>query len=254
VTAPGVPFVVLASKRAQLPGIHDDHRRRSKIPISRSSIRTTRNKYLTPDGSQAFTTRDEEIAVRGGAPVQDHDPGKRRHGPVCPDLGGQTPMPPRRGTVLAVAHLAYAGRSLSRARFGSSTRPRIGMRFGVPSSSSLEPQQNMVSPTPRAISASSRPWRIPIRAKGDGYMPLARPGPMIYAWHGFIPLDQLANLQSAQRSLSPPTTRSCRASYPFSSAGIGTRPTGPYASINCLMRSRNSAPDDFAVIQADTLP
>jgi penicillin amidase len=251
VTAPGVPFVILGHNEHIAWGFTTTTGDVEDVYIEKLDPNDP-SKYLTPGGSQAFATRDEEIAVRGGAPVK-ITIRQTRHGPVVSDLGGQDADAAAPGTVLAVATTWLMPDDRSPEALWLVDKAKNWDEFRGALKLFVGPQQNMVFADTAGNIGFIAPARIPIRAKGDGYMP--SPGwTDDYAWTGFIPFDQLP------QTYNPPSGRLVTAnnkivpsSYPFFISRDWDAPNRAMRINQLLDAKPKFAPDDFAVIQADTL-
>src|SRR2546423_611261 len=144
-------------------------------------------RYLTPDGSAAFMTREEIIEVRGAAPVG-LTVRATRHGPVLSDVLPEGTA--ESGYVLALQtsfldpddRTADALWNMNRARDWSGFRAALADVVG--------PQQNIVYADTGGTIGFIAPARIPIRKSGNGWMPV--PGwTGAYDWAGYIPFDDL---------------------------------------------------------------
>ncbi len=188
VTAPGNPYVVLGHNAHIAWGFTTTTGDVEDLFIEKIDPKDPTH-YLTPNGSAAFTTRDETIAVRGGDAVK-LMVRETRHGPVISDLAGKYGAATDAGTVLALQttwlmpddRSPEALRGINYAKNWSAFRDAMKL-FGAP-------EQNMVVADDAGEIGFIAPARIPIRGKGDGYMPV--PGwSGDYDWKGFIPFDDL---------------------------------------------------------------
>ncbi|HEV2676894.1 MAG TPA: penicillin acylase family protein [Aliidongia sp.] len=146
-------------------------------------------RYLTPDGSAPFETVQEQIPVKGRAPVVLTVRGTR-HGPVISDLADNPLSEPEAGTVLALqtSFLIDDDRS-------SEAQWRVGQARGWPSWIEAlrlftAPMQNMVYADHDGNIGFFAPGQIPIRKQGDGTVPV--PGwSGEYDWAGWVPFEEL---------------------------------------------------------------
>ncbi len=185
VTAPGTPFVVVGHNRRIAWGFTTTGSDVEDLFVEQADPHDP-TRYLAPGGSLPFITRQETIAVRGGAP-ETLTVRVTRHGPVISDLAG---MKAGDGKVLALetTWLGAGDRTpdalwkLSHA--GSWTEFRAALKDFV------APQQNIVYADVAGHIGFIAPARVPIRAKGDGWLPA--PGASgDYDWTGFVPFDDL---------------------------------------------------------------
>ena len=210
-------------------------------------------RYLTPEGSQPFATRQEEIRVKG-ADTQTLTVRATRHGPVISDLGGsyaQSVVPA--GTVLALQATWLADDDRTPDAIWGLNHAGNWQEFRDALKEFVAPQQNMVYADVDGHIGFIAPARVPIRAKGDGWMPA--PGwSGDYEWTGFIPFDELPQV------LDPPSGRVVSAnnkivpdSYPFF-LGRGWDIPNRAQRINELLDATpKQSPEASAAIQADTL-
>ncbi|MDJ0948690.1 MAG: penicillin acylase family protein [Alphaproteobacteria bacterium] len=187
-TVPGVPFVILGHNRRIAWGFTTTNGDQQDLFIEKLDPADP-SRYLTPDGPQPFVTRTEVIRVRGDADVA-MTVRETRHGPVLNDVIGDAPAVAGEGHVLVLAaaflngenHTAEAGYRLNHAGNWS--------EFKAALSHWQAPQQNMVYADVDGNIGFYAPARIPIRGKGDGFMPV--PGwTGEHDWMGFIPFDRL---------------------------------------------------------------
>ncbi len=185
-TAAGVPLVVIG---------HNDH-------IAWGFTTTTADvedlfvekinpadpgRYLTPDGDAPFVTRQEKILVRGAAPVE-LTVRATRHGPVLSDA-----LPPGTadpGYVLALSATFLVPQDRSAEALWRVDRATDWASFRAAWQGFVGPMQNTVYADDGGTIGFIAPGLVPIRAKGEGWMPA--PGwSGEYDWKGFIPFDAL---------------------------------------------------------------
>ncbi|HUK07717.1 MAG TPA: penicillin acylase family protein [Stellaceae bacterium] len=147
-------------------------------------------KYLTPAGAEPFITRTETIGVRGAAPVQ-ITVRATRHGPVISDLvSGQNWAFLESGYVLALQATYLMDGDRTPQAFWEIDRATDWESFQRALAKFDAPEQNVVYADVEGHIAFAAPARVPIRGKGDGWLPV--PGwTGEYDWTGFIPFDQL---------------------------------------------------------------
>jgi penicillin G amidase len=146
-------------------------------------------RYLTPDGSAPFDSYQEQIPVKGQAPVT-LTVRATRHGPVISDLTGSATMQPEPGTVLALQTTFLIDDDRS-----SEAQWRVGLARGWPSWIEAlrlftAPMQNMVYADRDGNIGFFAPGQIPKRKKGNGTVPV--PGwTGEYDWSGWVPFEEL---------------------------------------------------------------
>lgn len=154
-------------------------------------------RYLTPDGSAAFISREETIAVHGAAPVT-LTIRTTRHGPVLSDAlpAGSVDE----GYVLSLAAMFLTADDGSAEALWGIARAADWNEFRTALQSFVGPQQNMVYGDTAGTIGFIAPGRIPIRKNGNGWLPvLGWTGDN--DWTGTIPfaeLPQASNPASGQ--------------------------------------------------------
>ncbi len=143
--------------------------------------------YLTPEGTAAFITRTETIAVRGAVPIQ-ITIRATRHGPVLSDVlpGGSAAS----GHVLALATTFLDGDDRSAEALWGINRASDWNGFRAALENFVGPPQNMVYADAAGTIGLIVPGRVPIRRNGNGWIPV--PGwTGEYDWQGYIPFAEL---------------------------------------------------------------
>ena len=246
-TAAGAPFVIIGHNERIAWGFTNTESDVSDLFIEKTDP-SDPAKYLAPDGSLPFATRTEEIRVRGGAPVM-LAVRETRHGPVISDLG-------------MAAGIAQPGYALAlRATYlmdGDQTPQALWEiehatdwdSFRGALANFVAPQQNIVYADVDDHIAFIAPGRVPIRAKGDGWLPM--PGwTGENDWTGFIPFDALP------MAIDPPEGRIVTAnnkvvpdSYPYFLGRDWDLPNRA-ARIGTLLDQAPQSLDSSAAIQRD---
>ncbi len=182
------------------------------------------NRYLTPDGSAAFATREELIKVRGAEPVTMTVRGTR-HGPVLSDVLPEGTA--ESGYVLALQTSFLDADDRSAEALWNIDRARDWGGFRAALANFTGPQQNMVYADVDGTIGFIAPARIPIRKSGNGWLPVP----------GCLPNCRKGPIRPRAIS-SAPTIRSCRTVILISCRAIGISPTAPNASRSCSPPSR----------------
>jgi penicillin amidase len=206
--------------------------------------------YLTPDGSAAFVTREESIAVRG-APSVALTVRSTRHGPVLSDaLSAGTA---ESGYVLALATTFLTGDDRTPQALWNIDRAQDWNEFRTAVKDMVAPQQNMVVADAGGTIGFIAPARVPIRKKGDGWLPM--PGwTGEYDWTGYIPFDQLPQATApASGHFASANNRIVSDRYPYFLSRDWDLPNR-FERINQLLSATaKQSPAAVAAIQADTL-
>src|SRR3546814_16907628 len=103
-TVPGVPFTVLGHNRSIAWGFTTTGGDVQDLFIEQVDPKSS-DRYLTPEGSLPFETREETIQVYGEAP-RTFEVRATRHGPVISDVSGDAAAAAEDGQVIALAYPA----------------------------------------------------------------------------------------------------------------------------------------------------
>ena len=250
-TAPGSPLLILGHNQSIAWGFTNTESDVEDLFIEHVDPNDATH-YLTPGGSAAFVTRNEEIRVRGTAPVS-LTVRETRHGPVISDLGGRYAEAAAPGSVLALEATFLQGEDRTADALWHANRAQNWDAFHGALKDFVAPQQNMVYADIDGNIGFFAPGRVPIRGKGDGWLPA--PGwSGEYDWTGYIPFDKLPS------AFNPPAGRILSAnnkivpdSYPYY---LGRGWDLPYRAerIEALLKATpQQSPAASAAIQGDTL-
>jgi penicillin amidase len=248
-TAPGVPLIVIGHNDRTAGGFTTTASDVSDLFIEKLDPSDS-SRYLTPDGSAAFETRRETIAVRDAAPVTLTIRGTR-HGPVLSDVLPVDSAKP--GYVLALAATFLTENDRSAEALWSASRASDWSEFRAAFESFVAPQQNIVFGDVDGEIGFIAPGRIPIRRSGNGWLPV--PGwTGEYDWTGFIPFAELpqrvnptsGRFVSANNKIVPD-------SYPYFLSRDWDLPNRAERIGELLTAEPIQSPEASAAIQADTL-
>ncbi|HTZ38307.1 MAG TPA: penicillin acylase family protein [Stellaceae bacterium] len=206
--------------------------------------------YMVADGSIPFRTRQETIEVRGAAPVT-LTVRATRHGPVISDMLPQGTLD--QGYVLALQTTflddddrgAEALWNIDRATDWPSFRDALRNLVGPP--------LNVVYADGAGTIGFIAAGRIPIRKKGDGWLPV--PGwTGDYDWDGFIPFDQLPQgTNPASGHFASANNKIVPDSYPYFISRDWDLPYRAERIEALLAETPRQTPQTSAAMQADTL-
>lgn len=146
--------------------------------------------YLTPDGSAAFETRQEQIAVRFGETEQ-LTIRETRHGPVISDAPGQDGTPPlAEDKVLALAHTGLMpGDRTATALLGAQRAGTVGEAIAA-LRIMQGPQQNIAVADTGGGLGMVAAGKVPLRNAPTEALPV--PGwTGEHDWQGFVPYAEL---------------------------------------------------------------
>ena len=248
-TAPGVPLVVIGHNDRIAWGFATTGGDVEDLFIEQIDPDSP-DRYLTPEGSAAFETRQETIAVRGAAPVA-LTIRYTRHGPVVSDILPAGAV--ETGYVLALSAtflieddrtaeaLWYAGRAADWQEFRSAFETFVA------------PQQSIVYGDSSGAIGFIAPARIPRRKNGNGWLPV--PGwTGDYDWTGFVPFAELpqAGNPASGRFVSA-NNKIVPDSYPHFLSRDWDLPYRAARIDDLLTAEPLQSPEASAAIQADTL-
>jgi penicillin amidase len=208
------------------------------------------NRYLTPDGSAPFVTRQETIAVRDAAPLA-VTVRTTRHGPVISDSLSAGSADP--GYVLALAATFLDGDDRTAEALWDIDRATDWSGFGEALKNFVGPPQNIVYADAGGTIGFIMPGRVPIRRKGDGWMPV--PGwSGEYDWQGYIPFDELPQATNpASGHFVSANNKIVPSGYPHFISRDWDLPNRAQRIEELLMAMPRQSPEASAAIQADTL-
>jgi penicillin G amidase len=207
-------------------------------------------RYLTPEGAQPFALRQEVIRVRGARPVT-ITVRATRHGPVISDAGSSSAA--GEGEVLALQATWLQGEDRTPQALWDATHAHDWKTFHDALRNFVAPQQNIVYADVDGHIGFFAPAKIPIRAKGDGAMPVPGEG-AAYDWTGYVPFDVLP------QGVDPPRGRFVAANnkivpdtYPYLITHDWELPYRAERITELLDRTPVQTPATSAAIQADTV-
>jgi penicillin amidase len=250
-TAPGVPFVILGHNRDIAWGFTS-----SEADVEDLFVETPDPadpaRYLIPDGSQAFETREEAIGVSGQGPVL-LTARSTRHGPVVSDalnLDGES----RTGdAVLALSAPYLDPMDRTPEALWALNRARNWAEFEAALRDFTAVQQNIFYADTAGHIGFVSPGRLPIRAGGDGFLP-ADGASGRGDWTGFIPYEDLPRaFDPADGLLVNANNRPVGPDYPYF---IGRTWPARYRAdraVALLDTAEPQTPGTSAAVQADTV-
>ncbi len=249
VTSAGEPMVVLGHNRHIAWGFTTTGGDAEDVFVEKPDPDDP-SRYLAPGGSLPFVTRQERILVRDAEPVA-ITIRETRHGPVISDRGSGTT--PAGGEILALSATWLQGDDRTPQALWDAAHARDWDGFRNAFRNAVAPEQNIVYADIDGHIGFFAPARLPIRAKGDGSMPV--PGETAdYDWTGTIPFDALPS------GFDPPSGRFVAAnnkivpdSYPYLITHDWELPYRAERINELLDRTKLQSPDGAATIQHDTV-
>ena len=248
-TVPGTPFVVVGHNDDIAWGMTTTGSDVEDLFVEKIDPADP-GRYLTPEGSAAFQTRREVIAVRGAAPVA-LTVRATRHGSVISDALPAGDV--RAGYVLALAAPFLQPGDTTPEAVWNLDRASDWSGFRKALRAFVAPQQNIVYADRGGTIGFIAPGRVPLRKDGDGWLPV--PGwTGEYDWTGYIPFAQLpqatnpvsGHFVSANNKIVPD-------SYPWFLSHDWDLPNRFLRITALLQRTPRQSPAASARIQADTL-
>lgn len=196
VTVPGVPFLILG---------HNDHIAWGfTTPLADTQDLFIEHvdpgdpaRYLTPDGSQAFETREERFRI-GDREVSETFR-TTRHGPVLSDIWSDARQPGQQ-TVLALGATSLKPGDNSVESFLRLNRARSVDEAIEALSDFSGPPQNVTLADRDGTIALLLAGRMPVRKAGDGFMPAD--GATGYGdWIGWVDRDRLPLIRNPESNM-----------------------------------------------------
>jgi len=199
-TLPGAPFIVLG---------HNSHLAWSFTNLGPDVQDLYLEKlveggaaYLTPEGSEGFTTREETIGVDGAEPVT-ITVRETRHGPVISDANEEAGDRLPENAVLALRWTALdvddTTTGMGPVLLGAESADEVVEALHVYNA----PVQNIVFATKDGDIGYYAPGRIPIRGpENDTHGLVPTPGwKNGYDWQGYIPFDELPQKRNPESGM-----------------------------------------------------
>lgn len=211
-------------------------------------------RYRTPDGSEPFRVRKEEIRVKGEAPVI-VDVRATRHGPVVSDLLGNAD---KDGSKPATQVLAMASTALR--EDDDTARALFQINAAHDWASFLDavrafgsPQQNLFYADSGGDIALIAPARLPLRRDGNGLAPVAG-GDGRHDWTGLVPFEALPKTHNPPAGLIVnANNRLVGPHYPYDITHDWDTSWRAIRIEEVLAAATQYRPEDAATLQMDTL-
>ncbi|MGE0253842.1 MAG: penicillin acylase family protein [Alphaproteobacteria bacterium] len=188
-TIPGQPFVVLGHNDDVAWGFTTTHADTQDLFIERIDG-ADNGRYLTPDGSAAFETREETIRVRFRSEPELLRVRRTRHGPVVSDLGDAVVPRPAPDRVVSLAWTGLAPDDRTADAFARLVRARGAAEVRAAADLFGAPVQNLLYADTTGTIGFRVVGRIPRRLAGDGTVPVDGSSGA-NDWNGTIPSSDL---------------------------------------------------------------
>ncbi len=151
-------------------------------------------KYLTPDGSKPFETREETIHVKGGDDVK-LAIRATRHGPVLSDVSDDLKSIAGPGKAIALAFTGLTDRDTTSEAIMRLDAAKNWDGFLAAMRLFLTPTQNIVYADTGGDIGFFSPGLVPLRKSGDGLAP-ADGASGANDWVGTVPFEELPQLHN----------------------------------------------------------
>jgi penicillin amidase len=196
---------------------------------------------------QPLTVVSETIRVKGEDEPIYWAARSSRHGPLISDVLGDP------GTTLALRWTALEGSDSTMEAFLGLQYAQNWEDFRSALRSYIVPSQNLVYADVDGNIGYYGPGRIPIRAKGEGYVPV--PGwNDEYEWKGYIPFDDLPHEYNPARGyVVTANNQVVPDDYPYFLASSWAAPYRAARIEQMITAKDKLSPEDMATIQGDQL-
>ena len=189
-TSPSFPFVVLGHNGKVAWAFTNAYGDTSDVFVEKIDPADS-DRYLTPDGSAAFTETSEQIKVRFGDPI-DLTVRRTRNGPVISDGmdRDEDNAAPEEGHVYALAHTAMLPDDTTAVALWNVQRAASVADAVEATRSVVTPQQNIAMADIHGAIGLISPAKVPVRKSPPSLLPV--PGwTGEHDWVGFIPFEEL---------------------------------------------------------------
>jgi penicillin amidase len=243
-TLPGLPAVVIGHNDRIAWGVTNLGPDVQDLFIERINPANP-NQYEVNGSWQDMQLIAEEIKVKGREEPVEWAARATRHGPLISDVTSQ------RGQALALRWPALDPADTTISAFLGIDYSGNWQDFRDALSVYVAPSQNFVYADVDGNIGYYGPGRIPIRARGDGSVPV--PGwNDDYAWKGWIPFAQLPNAYNpADGYLVTANNRVTPDDYPYFITNAWAPPYRAERIRELLTSGQGLTPDDYARIQSD---
>lgn len=195
-TFPGVPYVVLGRTDKVAWGFTNTGPDVMDYYLEKVAPGEPRS-YVTPEGTETFKTRIEEIKVKGGE-AHRMKVRETRHGPVMSDVLGSVRRYLGDDYVLAARWTALDETDTTANAASALVRAKSADDFLAGAVDFVSPQQNMVYADVDGNIGYVAPGRIPVRGEGNltrGFVP-GLGWDAAYDWQGYLPFEELPQIHN----------------------------------------------------------
>ena len=222
-TSPGVPLMILGHNGRAAWGFTTTHSDVQDLVVETLDPADP-GRYLTPEGSRPFETREETIAVRFGADVTETFRATR-HGPVVSDADAAAGAAAGAGRVLALAWPFLRAPDTSPEALYRLNFARTWEEFTAAMRLWTGPQQNIFWANTEGTIGFYAPALVPLREGYDGSLPVDGAS-RARLWSGTIPFAELPHARDPEAGvLINANNRIAGPAYPYR---LATRFEPPY--------------------------
>ena len=194
-TVPGLPAVLLGQNDNVAWGLTTTNSDVQDLFVETVDP-TDAGRYLTPDGSAAFETKQEIIHVKGEPDVT-MTVRSTRHGPVMSDLDGEMRTLAGPGKVMALAFTGLGAADTTSEAFLLLNQARGQDDVLRALKAYQAPPQNIVYADREGHIGFINPGLLPVRKSGDGRMP-ADGASGAFDWTGMASFDQMPQVRDPE--------------------------------------------------------
>lgn len=250
-TAPGVPYMVIGHNGSLAWTFTTTHSDTQDLFIETLDPADP-TQYLTREGPRPFRTREETIRVADGHDVT-ITVRETYHGPVMSDVVEDSATVLREGQVIALAWPALEADDRSGDGLYLLNRAKT-VPEGLAALRFLHtPQQTMVLADIFGQMTLIAPGRVPIRASGDGLLPVSG-AEGLHDWIGWIPYEDLPRLDSPPSGqLVAANNKQVPDDYPYLIAAEWYLPTRAERIAEVLKAQPVWSPEQMLALQMDSL-
>ncbi len=243
-TLPGLPAVVIGHNENVAWGVTNVGPDVQDIFVERINPDNP-NQYEVNGTWTDMQVTPEEILVKGEKEPVHWAARSTRHGPLVSDASSE------RGQALALSWPSLAPDDTTMVAFLGLNYATNWDDFTASLKSYVAPSQNFVFADKAGNIGYFAPGRIPVRAKGDGSLPV--PGETDeYAWTGWIPFDSLPHVYNpAQGYVVSANNKVVPDTYPYFITNDWAEPFRAARIVELVTQKNGLTPDDFQRIQAD---
>lgn len=249
---PGQPFFMVGQNGSLAWGLTTTHADTQDLFVERLAPNDP-DSYLTPDGSQPFETRIEEIRIRRRSAHEQLKVRTTRHGPVISDIASSAAELAGSESVIALAFAALRDDDRTANAIYGMNSAKTAEEFRAALRDFHAPMQNVAYAHTDGSFGFVAAGRVPIRPGGPGNIPHAG-WTGANDWAGFIPFDDLPQLENPGSGVViNANNRIVSQDYPHVIANDWPEGFRAQRIENLLAKTTLHTLDSFAYIQLDVV-